>query len=103
MQVTDDMVMRTGTMYLLSKATVLRGIDIRNLRDAQIMVHNMEAVGPAPCKAIAMTLTQGKTVNSLAHDENVVGFIRSKDRDNCAVGSLASYKVYTEQMSVSKS
>lgn len=100
-QVDDNIIMRAGTMFLVSSGTLLRGKDVRGLRDAQIMLHEMPSVGPAPCHTIAFVLTTGKTIHSMAHDENNVGFLRFKNRDMCPVRALASYKVYMEDIAVS--
>jgi hypothetical protein len=99
-QVAEYIIMRTSTMYMVSKVSLLRGIDVRGVRSSQIMLHMMDGIGPAPATAIAMILTTGKTINSLAHDENTVGFLRNKDRNICAVGALASYMVYKEDLAV---
>ena len=85
---------------MVSKLSLLRGIDVRGVRSSQIMLHMMDGIKPAPATAIAMILTTGKTINSLAHDENTVGFLRNKDRNICAVGALASYMVYKEDLAV---
>lgn len=94
----DRIVMRVITVSLLSRSTMCRGIDLRTLRDAQIFVHKMPHIGPAPCKPLAVSLTRGKTLRTVANDENLVGFVRDMCRESCAVSALSAFKVFQEDL-----
>lgn len=98
----DKIIVRTATMYTLLNGTAMRGIEIRDVRDAQFGIRVLDSVGPAKCVVIAMVFTAAKTANSFAHCEITRGITRSKNRDKCPVGFLSAYKVYKEDLSESR-
>ena len=98
--ITDRIVMRAGFMSIIGAPTLLRGNQLRDLRDSQLIIHELKNVGPAPCTPVAMTVTNTKTSRTSAHMENFVGMVRSSDRTACAVNFLASFKAYHHDVSI---
>lgn len=100
--ISDRIIMRSGFMSIVGAPTLLRGIQLRHLRDAKLIIHELKNVGPAPCTPLAMSVTNTKTSRSSAHIENFVGIVRSHDRTACAINYLASYKAYLHDVRISE-
>ena len=92
-------VMRAGLLTIIGAPTALRGNQIRDLRDSQLIIHELKNVQPARCTPLAMTVTNTKTSRSSAHMENFVGIVRSSDRTACTINYLSSYKAYLHDVS----
>lgn len=98
----DQIHMRTIAMSAISNSTLLRSKDVRSLRDSQMMMHELPDIKPANCVALMWTLNNGKTLNSLMHEENAVGCIEHADPTLSTPIIMAAFKVFQEDLSATR-
>jgi hypothetical protein len=98
----DQIHMRTIAMSAISNSTLLRSKDVRSLRDSQMMMHELPDIKPANCTALMWSLNNGKTLNSLMHEENAVGCIEHADPTLSSPIIMAAFKVFQEDLSATR-
>lgn len=84
---------------LLNNSMGRRGGDVRNIDLRTLFLYHLKTVSPAPCFVVGISLRDVKEDDILYDKEHLFGLIRNKIRTHCAVGALAAYLVWLNDLS----
>lgn len=85
--------MRGFLLHCMQKALGRRGADLRNIRISMMFRHKLPSVRPVKdCHVIGISLRHVKECRE--NWEHLLGLVRAKNRWECALGALACYIVW---------
>lgn len=84
--------MRTFGMIILNSLVGRRGMDIRQIRFAMLLMHTLEHVKPVECVVVGAGIRRVKEQSG--NEEHLLGWCRGADRLSCGVMALAMMVVW---------
>jgi len=86
--------MKSLIAALLNNSMGRRGGDLRNIDLRTLFLYHLTPVGPCNCQVVGISLRDVKEDDILYDKEHLFGLVRNKNRLHCAVGMLAMYLVW---------